>query len=511
MLRRKITRIFHENAGHPGRDITIRKAKEYVWWPGMNKWLMNYVQGCAKCQQNKNLTHSKRLATYHIGVPENTQPFQQVSMDLITQLPKSGPYDAILTIVDHGCSRAAVFLPCTTTITGPQIAKLYAQHIVQWFGIPKKIITDRDPRFTSSFGKALTKRLGIVQNLSTAFHPQTDGLAEQKNQWVEQFLRIVARQDDWSEWLPLATAIHNMWPTSLTNKTPAEIIMGYTPNLHPALQGVTNNPSVEQRISELTRHRAEMEAAIRKKVKEPAPAKYRPGDQVWLEATNLKLPYRTPKIAPKRHGPFRIEEVISPLVYRLRLPMAWNIHDVFHMSLLTPYRETDEHGTNFTKPPPDLLGGEEEYEVEAIIGERTFGRTKRKQYLVKWLGYPESDNTWENAEHVHAPQLLMQYRRLNPEGDKKEGRKTKIRVGICLPLPSSPTAPLSLLLHPPLPPQQRRSFPPPSLPSKSRSRSSPRNTSPLPIKDRCRRQRPSTSDDPSWGRTRDVPFSCHGT
>ncbi len=99
-------------------------------------------------------------------------------MDLITGLPPVHGHDAILTIVDHGCSRSAIFLPCSTAITGVGIAQLYLEHVYRWFGLPTKLITDRDPHFTSHFGKALTMRLGIQQNLSTAFHPQTDGLSE---------------------------------------------------------------------------------------------------------------------------------------------------------------------------------------------------------------------------------------------------------------------------------------------------------------------------------------------
>jgi hypothetical protein len=92
-------------------------------------------------------------------------------MDLITGLPKSEGYDAILTIVDHGCSRAAIFLPYHTTITGPQIAQLYLNNVYKWFGLPRKIISDRDPRFTSHFGRSLGKELGINWNLSSAAHP----------------------------------------------------------------------------------------------------------------------------------------------------------------------------------------------------------------------------------------------------------------------------------------------------------------------------------------------------
>ena len=131
-------------------------------------------------------------------------------MDLITGLPKSQGYDSILTIVDHRCSRGALFLPCQSTITGPQIAKLYYQHLYPWFGLPRRLITDRDPRFTSHFGRALAKELGISWNFSTAYHPQTDGLSERKNQWVGQFLRLVAsNQADWATMLALATLMHN--------------------------------------------------------------------------------------------------------------------------------------------------------------------------------------------------------------------------------------------------------------------------------------------------------------
>ena len=87
---------------------------------------------------------------------------------------------------------------------------------------------------------------------------------------------------------------------------------------------------------------------------------------VWLEAKNLSLPYGTIKLAPRRHGPFKITKVISPVVYQLELPHPWSIHPVFHASLLTPYVETDAYGPNFSRPPPDLTKGEAEYKVEAI-------------------------------------------------------------------------------------------------------------------------------------------------
>jgi hypothetical protein len=103
-------------------------------------------------------------------------------MDLITGLPQIGKHNAILTIVDHRCSHATIFLPVSDTITGAGIMQLYMDYVYRWFRLPTKVISDRDLCFTSHFGKELTKTLAIGQNLSTAFHPQTDGLSEHKNQ-----------------------------------------------------------------------------------------------------------------------------------------------------------------------------------------------------------------------------------------------------------------------------------------------------------------------------------------
>jgi Chromo (CHRromatin Organisation MOdifier) domain len=134
---------------------------------------------------------------------------------------------------------------------------------------------------------------------------------------------------------------------------------------------------------------------------------------VWLEGKNLPLPYGTVKLAPRWHGPFKITKIISPVAVQLKLPAQWSIHPVFHTSLITPYTETPSHGPNFTRPPPDLIDGEEEYEVEQIRAHRRWGCSKTLQYLIKWKGYPESDNTWENADQTHAPTLIKLYHQTN--------------------------------------------------------------------------------------------------
>ena len=119
----------HPTVGHPGRDETIWKVQEKYWWPGMHMWISKYVKGCAICQQSKNLTHWKCTLLYRIPTKPDMCLFQSVAMDLITGLPLQKEMDAILIIVNHRYSRAAVFLPCNTTIMGPGIMQLYLNNV----------------------------------------------------------------------------------------------------------------------------------------------------------------------------------------------------------------------------------------------------------------------------------------------------------------------------------------------------------------------------------------------
>ncbi|KAI5116900.1 hypothetical protein M0805_004033 [Coniferiporia weirii] len=135
------------------------------------------------------------------------------------------------------------------------------------------------------------------------------------------------------------------------------------------------------------------------------------GDKVWLEATNLHFPNRSRKLAPKREGPFAIIQVLSPLNYRLKLPPAWKIHPIFHASLLSAYTETNIHGPPFTQPPPDQIEGHQEFEIEAIVSHK--GNGNRRHFLIKWTGYPSSENQWlPETELSHATQILKRYKKL---------------------------------------------------------------------------------------------------
>ena len=143
-LKRDLVHLVHNKptGGHAGRDWTLYTLSNIAWWPAMKTWVEEYVKGCAPCQQNKNINRRMPTPLYKITVPSHTQPFKVISMDLITQLPKSHGYDAVLTIIDHGCTHAALFIPCTTNVTGEGIARLYLDNVYRWFGLPSKIISD---------------------------------------------------------------------------------------------------------------------------------------------------------------------------------------------------------------------------------------------------------------------------------------------------------------------------------------------------------------------------------
>jgi hypothetical protein len=191
--------------------------------------------------------------------------------------------------------------------------------------------------------------------------------------------------------------------------------MGSHPRAIPLAYPKTDVPAAEQRIAQLQCARDEASAA-HELARQVMAARinrmfhpFKKGEKVWLNSKNLKIGYPTRKLAPKREGPFPIEEVISSHAYWLKLPHQWRIHPVFHATLLTPYKETETHGTNYLRPLPDLIEGEEEHKVQTIVAHK--GQNQSRRYLVKWKGYPMSENTWELERNLkHSPTLLSTYK-----------------------------------------------------------------------------------------------------
>ena len=120
---------------------------------------------------------------------------------------------------------------------------------------------------------------------------------------------------------------------------------------------------------------------------------YKKGEQVWLEGTHLHTSHPTSKLRPKRFGPFEITEQLSSVTYRLNLPPSWKLYNAFHAALLSPYWETAIYRKNYLTPTPELINGEREWEVESILTSQHYGCKKGLQYLIKWIGYPESEKS----------------------------------------------------------------------------------------------------------------------
>ena len=194
--------------------------------------------------------------------------------------------------------------------------------------------------------------------------------------------------------------------------------MGYNPRAD-WKNAMSPLPQVTLRVNQFKEARAQaqnlMIKAQKSWVKHKDTPKYKEGDLVWLEGKNLRIAQPMPKLGARHHGPFKVVQVMSPINYRLELPTQWSIHPVFHTDLLTPYQETITHGANYQRPPPDLVDNAEEYEVEKILDSRLFGRRRRLQYLVKWKGYPDSDNMWVNKDDVFADDKVQAFKDSNPD------------------------------------------------------------------------------------------------
>jgi len=227
----------------------------------------------------------------------------------------------------------------------------------------------------------------------------------------------------------MAMAVHNNTRNSTTGFSPNTLLLGWEPPLTPDQTLTTSNQKAEDYIAKFQKNHLMAILALNKAASAhvPVSSKYTQGQRVWLEGKNLPISHGTIKLSPKQHGPFTIMKLISPVALQLDLPVSWNIHPVFHNNLLTPYIKTNAHSPNFTGPPPDLINGEAEYEVEAIRSHCHFGKNKKLQYLLKWKGYPEADNTWESEDQLNAPDLLKQYnRRHNLNIIKTQVKLTKV-------------------------------------------------------------------------------------
>ena len=407
------------DVGHPGQYRMLELLKRNFWWPTIKTDIKRFIKGCDLCQKNKIIRRPEHVVLNPLPIPNG--PWEEISIDMIGPLPKSSDNDAIVVIVDK-FSKMIHLIPTTTTLTSAALAKLYRDKVWRIHGIPRRIISDRGPQFASKFMKELCNALGIERNLSTAYHPQTDGQTERINQEVEAYLRnfVNYRQNDWADWLSMAEFHYNDKTHSATKNTPFFLTYG----VHPwkgNLTVETLNPSANAFTSDLAKVREEAKSAMEennemmrsrggdKRPKEP----FITGDTVWLEATNINSNRPSSKLDNKRYGPFEIMEAVGDRAYRLKLPETWAIHNVFHSSLLTRHHKPEfDSQKKPLPPPPDIINEEEEYKIEEIRGHRKRGRGM--QFLVHWKGYENEDDSWlPQSALTNSEELLTEYRKMN--------------------------------------------------------------------------------------------------
>jgi hypothetical protein len=186
-----------------------------------------------------------------------------------------------------------------TTITTIEFADILLTRVFHEHGLPQKLIHDRDPRFTAGYMRELLKRSGIRQNISTAYHPQTDGQTEHLNQEVEKYLRAFVnhRQDDWATWLTTAEFMYNDHPHAATGYTPFYLVTGQHPWKGEVGRVDSRYESVNERLQELRKVRVEAATSLLENaecMKKAHDRRARPahnyalGDLVLLEATNIR-------------------------------------------------------------------------------------------------------------------------------------------------------------------------------------------------------------------------------
>ena len=197
-LQTKLNQAFHASpvGGHSCILSPYHRVKQLFSWAGMKVAVENFVKQCAICQQAKHELCNKPGLLQPL--PDPHSPWQAISMDFIEGLPKSDGYSAILVVVDR-LTKVSHFLPLKHPFTAASVAKVFLNTVVRLHGLPLFIVLDRDRIFTSAFWKELFRIWGTELQMSTAYHPQTDGQTERVTQCLERYLRCVVH-DSPTKW-----------------------------------------------------------------------------------------------------------------------------------------------------------------------------------------------------------------------------------------------------------------------------------------------------------------------
>ena len=422
-LRMEVIKLLHNtpSAGHGGRDKTSELVSRYCFWPGMYHDIEAYVRSCHLCQTMKPVTQKQAGLMVPLQIP--SRPWSSVSTDLITGLPKTkSNYNAIAVFVCR-LTKMVHFVPTRSNVDAVGYSKIFLNNVFKLHGMPTEIVSDRDPRFTSLWWTEFCKSVGIKRSMSTAYKPSSDGMTERVNRILEEYLRsfVQPNQRNWDTLLACAEfAVNNSYQASVQN-TPFYLNYGRHP-WSPETVGLGfKAPSVQVWSTELqaaVRRAKECFAKAQDNMKALQDGRrrevhYSVDQQVLLSSKNLYVKKGlSRKLLPKWVGPFRVVELVGPVAVRLELPEGWKIHDVFHVSLIRPYK------SDGSVQPPAVTSFDVErgsnVSIERILDHRVrklSSRRKVTEYLCKWEGQDVMYASWEPASTVHqcCLPLLHQY------------------------------------------------------------------------------------------------------
>lgn len=442
-LRQNILRKNHDDlmGGHYGIDKTVEILKRKYHWPYLRRDVHEHVSRCPPCQLNKIRRHKPWGELVPLPVADTA--WRHFSLDFVTDLPTSrdaqgNEYDSILVLVDR-FSKYVRYLPVSKTITAQGVADLLLRQCFLKQGPPDTLLSDRGSVFTSQFWSDICYHLRIDHRLSTAFHPQTDGQTERQNQELETFLRIYMnyQQDNWVDLLPFAEYAYNSKQHSGHGYCPIKVAFGTDPKgfdgvpdehwlRRPDPRWAGEGPSTALRRQAAGRlegwgevweaAKASLEHAQTQNQKwydgKRTSRSFAVGEQVLLRAKNITTRRPSKKFDARYLGPFTVNARVGKLAYRLGLPPAMSrLHPVFNVTLLEPWN-TPTAESNFRPGNiqiPNNIATGDRYEVEGIMDQR-HTQARGQEYLVKWLGWPIEDSTWEPTANLdHCEEILGEY------------------------------------------------------------------------------------------------------
>jgi hypothetical protein len=428
-------------AGHLGVKKTLDKARRRFFWTQMSQDVTDYVRSCHTCQQMKY--GRKPIGRIHpIAPPEDK--WSAFFLDFVTGLPlTANGFDAILTVTEAVTSMVHFIALRFADSKAPVIAQLLKEGVFRLHGMPRKIMSDRDPRFTAEFWRELHQALGVHISLTTPFHPQGNGKAENSNKLMETILRSFcdSRQRNWDICLSTAEFAVNDSVHASSGYTPFFLNYGFHPRseIDLTLQAaMTENPKPEVRdvIDSWLEDFKCMDECLRSARENIAKAQasqslyanrrrldvtFKVGDKVMVSAKHITRPADRGtqfKLRLQWIGPFHILEVKyaddgEPCAYRIDLPDDWGPYShVISQDKLKPYRASQaEWPLREEAPPPDteVVQGATEYVVEAIEAIRK--NRGRWEWLAKWKGYSTDHNKWLTFKQLNTGGVNDAWRR----------------------------------------------------------------------------------------------------